>query len=262
MPATPFYDKDPFDPKFQRIKDDTERQIYGETGGISTDEQVGTLFRKRFDEIRNCVLGHDVLRTDHWKLKGTMQQLADRLGTDHGTISRWLHRGILPQSVENFLMACPTRPDDWQAPIDRASNSRHRGGFLAVANYLYGRLPGHSTSDGDVLREIHCEILFSISDHQDAWEHACANADYDAALKIVRSVSDDPDREILPVWYIKTEIKQVSGFIDRLRSNKRLAFKYLSRLQRHWEGVFVLTQAGTEGMGWMNPWADGEDRQD
>jgi hypothetical protein len=33
MPATPFHDQDPFDPEIQQISEDTEKAIYGETGG-------------------------------------------------------------------------------------------------------------------------------------------------------------------------------------------------------------------------------------
>jgi hypothetical protein len=200
------------------------------------------------------VLGHDVLRTDHWKLKGTMQQLADRLGTDHGTISRWLHRGILPPSVESFLMACPTRPPDWHSPIDSAFNSRHRAGFLDVAKYLYGRRPGHAPSDGDALVEIHVEILFAILDRRAGWD--CVNFDLEAAVNVVLEVCEDQGRDIIPVWYIKREKIAVLRLINRLRADERFAFRYLSRLYRNWKGVFALARIGTENMGWSNSWHD------
>jgi transcriptional regulator with XRE-family HTH domain len=252
MSATPFHNQDPFDLNTQKSSLKTERAIYGQTGGIGTDGNIGALFHERFDQIANCVLADDVMETDHWKMKGiTMVALADRLGTDHGTISRWRRQGILPASVEHFLMACPTRPRDWQARIDKAFNARHRGAFMNVAKYLYDKLPGHSPGDGDSLLEMHAECLFDILDERNRWEAACASNDFSMAEEIVESMCDLSDRQILPVWYNKEQNREVLQLISRLHGNNRLAFKYLCLLQRHWEGVFILTRAATEGMGWL-----------
>lgn len=254
MPARPIYDEEPFDPEVQRIQDDTEKQIYGETGGVSTDENIERRFYRRFDESRNSVLCHDVLRTDHWQLRGTMQQLADHLGTDHGTISRWLHRGILPHNLESRLMACRTRPDDWQKPIDDAFSTRQRAGNLAVAKYLYERLPGHSPTDGAGLREIHWRLLFVILRHRASWRAIQKNLDSYAAHKLVSDVCKDPKSDLYPVWYLKKESRKVSLLIDWLHSDRRIPLKYLALLMRSWEGVFLLTRAATELLAWSDPW--------
>ena len=252
MPATPFHDQDPFDPEIQHICDETEKRIYGETGGVGTDGNISGLFHDGFDQIANCVLAYDVMKTDHWKMKGiTMVALADRLSTNHGTISRWCHQGILPPSVERFMMACPTKPPDWRAPIDRAFNARHRAAFMNVAKYLYDKLPGHLPGDGDSLREIHAECLFDILDNKGRWEAARTRNDFSMAEEIVLSMCDPSDREIVPVWYNKKQSREVLHLINRLCGNNRLAFKYLCLLQRHWEGVFILTWAAGEGIGWL-----------
>lgn len=251
MPATPFHEQDPFDPDIQELRDATEKKIYGETGGEGTDERIGGLFHDGFERPRNSVLAHDVLKTDRWKMKGTMVALADRLGTDHGTISRWYHQGILPLSVERFLMACPARPDDWHAPIDKVFHARHRAGFMFVAKYLYGRLPGHAAYDADSLREIHAELLFEMLNNRSCWEEARAGVDFSMAGQIVQAVCDPPDREIVPFWYNKQQVREVVRLIGHLRGNNRLAFRFLCLLQRRWEGVFVLSLAATEGMGWL-----------
>jgi hypothetical protein len=251
MPATPFQDQDPFDPDIQQLYDETEKRIYGETGGAATDGNITGLFHEGFNWPRNSALAHDVLKTDRWKMKGTMVSLADRLGTDHGTISRWYHQGILPPWLENFLMACPDKPADVQSVIDRVFHARHRAALMNVAKYFYGKLPGHSLCDGDSLMEIDAEFLFEILADRSSWETARAALDLSMAARIVRVVCDPPDREILPFWYNKKQSREVTRSISRLRNNNRLAFKYLCLLQRHWEGVFVLTRAVTEGMGWL-----------
>jgi hypothetical protein len=252
MAATPYHDQDPFDPNIQELRDSTDEAIYHETGGMATDANIMCLFHVEFDGVANRVLAHDVMKTDHWKMKGiTMVALADRMGTNHGTVSRWYTKGILPQLLWRFLMANPNKPPDWQAPIDKASNARLRGAFMNIAKYLFGKLPGHSAGDGDSLREIHAEALFDILDDRARWEEAKEKNDFSMAGEIVHSLCDPSDRQILPPWYTKKQARKVLSLIKRLQGNNRLAFKYLCRLQRHWEGVFVLTAAAMEQTGWV-----------
>ena len=251
MPASPFQDQDPFDPETQRLADETERKIYGPTGGVCTDRNIKPLFFDAFDRPANCALAHDILKTDRWGMKGSMVALADVLGTDHGAISRWYHKGELSPALWRFLMFCPTRPADWFVPVEKERNACHRAGCLAVAKYLFGRLPGHRACDGESLRELQAELLFEMFHEGDGWREARAAQDYTSASRIVCAVCDEGEREILPFWYITKQRKEIERVIERLHGDARFAFKYLCRLQRHWEGVFALTWMAVEGIGWM-----------
>jgi hypothetical protein len=251
MSATPFHEQDPFDLEIQQICDETEKAIYGETGGVGTDRNITRLFLDGFDRIANCALAHDVMKTHRWGMKGiTMVALADRLGTDHGTISRWYHQGDLPQSLERFLKANPNKPSDPDAPINKAFNARHRNAFLFVARYLHSKMPNRSPCDTGLVLEIHAEFLFDILDDRGRWEAARAENDYSMAEEIVRSCQVD-DREIVPSWHTKKQGRRTRRLLNRLGSDNRLAFKYLCLLQRCWLGVFVLTWAAAEATGWL-----------
>ena len=247
MAATPFHDQDNFDPRIQRIEGATEFTIYGPTGGVGTDDNIRREFLDGFGRPRNCALAYE-------RKKGlTMVQLADLLGTNHGTISRWYHQGILPASLESFLMACPGVSAGLGALEKKVFNARHRMGFMFVARYLFGKMPGRSMRKAQALSELHAELLFEILhlDERARWERMRLSGNTAMAQEVVHSVCDEPDRETIPPSLNQKQIRRAQRLISRLRGNDRFAFRYLCFLHRRWEGVFTLTRSAVEGMGWL-----------
>jgi hypothetical protein len=249
--ATAYPTWDRFDVNLLKVQQDAEYVAYGGEGGVATDDEIRRLYVDGFHRPRVCALMRDV-KSGRWGLGTTLVEIADWLDTDHTAISRALRWGDLSSNLEGYLMACPGRPADWEEPIEAVRAARCRNGFLAVADYLAGRMQAAVWSKTGFLREIHAEFLFDLIGQRERWTAACDSGDPTVAHELIVSVCDDPRREVLPFWYTKERDGQISRLIKRLRDDVPFAFRYLCMLQRRWEGAFVLTWAAVEGKGWVD----------
>lgn len=248
--ATPSPCLDFSDPRIQRIRDACEFKIYGDSGGVATDEEIARRYLDGLDRPRVCALMADVL-TGRWGLGTTTVDVADKLGTDHSTISRALRWGELPQRIEGRLMACRKRPADWMAPVDKVLDCRYRSAYIFVADYLASRTPAGSWRKDDCPRELHAELLFQLLELQQR-EYSSFVLDSALSRTIVRTVTEQTSgSDAIPFWYTKQRHRHSKRLISRLENDAHLASRYLKLLLNRWEGIFVLTRAAIEEMEWV-----------
>jgi hypothetical protein len=241
---------DLFDPEIQQILTEFELNAYPDGSGLAFDPEIQKEFLSGFRQPYICALIADVL-SGRWKLGTTMTEVADRIGTDHPTISRALRWGELPWTVESFLLACPTKPHDLDVVIGRVFHARHRAAVMNVAEYLAAKRPEVSWPRLGCLREVHMELIAALFENRQAWKMALLTRDVTIVHRIISEVIDDASHEIIPFWYEKRRRLQLDQLINRFRSNDSFTIKYLSFLQTRWERIFVAAHFASEGLGWV-----------
>lgn len=247
--STPMQNLDPFNPILQQFRDRFEQKVFPDEGIEASDSEVVRLYNRAYKLPYVRLLVCDVL-SGRWNLGTTQEEVAERIGIERTRLSDALRRGELSLDAFMRLRSCPTKPVDWEPPLESLLSEMDRSGFIAVAQYFASLVPDRAGLVPESMTELDYELMCEVFRRYVSWTFAVLSKNNAVASDIVTTVVRDQQRNVFPGWYTLSERKMAQAKIDRLMQDSSFAFEHIASLSSNWQDIFVVTWCQLELVRW------------